>query len=250
MAWAPSPSGRRCEPVLAALGGRSAWLSIPHENRLQSPSRGLTQEPFICNAGRPLGPSSAGGRKPPPRSIRVVMFAWLLRRSDRRRNARELYGSIVTQARLPAFYTAWGVPDTVEGRFEMLLVHLSLVLDRLRQEGGEGGTLARAVSEAFIADMDANMREMTFGDLAVPREIKPAAAALFDRHGGNREGLAGLPPTLLLAALESQLAYLAGAGGLDAGRIAHYMLEAADGIGGQSGRALLAGRLGWPVPTP
>jgi len=178
------------------------------------------------------------------------MFAWLSRRSDRRRNARELYGSIVTQARLPTFYTAWGVPDTVAGRFEMLLVHLSLVLDRLSQEGREGVKLARVLSEAFIADMDANMREMTFGDLAVPREIKRAAAALFDRHEAYRAGLAARQPARLLGALEAQLAYLAPAGGLDAGRIAHYMLEAADGIGGQSGRALLAGRLGWPVPTP
>jgi cytochrome b pre-mRNA-processing protein 3 len=178
------------------------------------------------------------------------MLAWLSRRSHRRRNARELYGSIVTQARVPTFYTAWGVPDTVAGRFEMLVVHVSLVLARLSQEGRQGGTLARALSEAFIADMDANMREMTFGDLAVPREIKRAAAALFDRHEAYRGPLAARQPALLLGVLEAQLAYLVPAGGLDAERIAHYMLEAADGIGGQPARALLAGRLGWPVPTP
>lgn len=151
---------------------------------------------------------------------------------------------------MPTFYTAWGVPDTVAGRFEMLVVHVSLVLARLSQEGREGSTLARALSEAFIADMDANMREMTFGDLAVPREIKRAAAALFDRHEAYRGPLAARQPALLLRVLEAQLAYLVPAGGLDAGRIAHYMLEAADGIGGQAARALLAGRLGWPVPTP
>ena len=169
---------------------------------------------------------------------------------DRRRNARELYGSIVTQARAPTFYLSWGVPDTLQGRFEMVLVHLSVVLDRLQREAGPGVVLARALSEAFIADLDANMREMTFGDLAVPREIKRAAAALFDRHGAYRGPLAARQPALLLGVLEAQLAYLVPAGGLDAERIAHYMLEAADGIGGQPARALLAGRLGWPVPTP
>jgi cytochrome b pre-mRNA-processing protein 3 len=178
------------------------------------------------------------------------MLAWLSRRSHRRRNAREFYGSIVTQARVPTFYTAWGVPDTVAGRFEMLVVHVSVVLARLSQEGSEGAALARALSEAFIADLDANMREMTFGDLAVPREIKRAAAALFDRHGAYRGPLAARQPALLRRALESQLAYLDPAGGLDVGRIAYYMLEAADGLGGRPGRALLAGRLGWPVPTP
>jgi cytochrome b pre-mRNA-processing protein 3 len=177
------------------------------------------------------------------------MLAWLARRSDRRRNARELYGSIVTQARLPTFYTDWGVPDTVEGRFEMLVAHVSVVLDRLGQEGGEGGTLARALSEAFIADMDANMREMTFGDLAVPREIKRAAAALFDRHEAYRGALAARQPALLQRALEAQLAYLVPGGGLDAERIAHYMLRAGDGVAALPARALLAGRLSWPSPT-
>jgi hypothetical protein len=122
-----------------------------------------------------------------------------------------------------------------------------VLLERLSQEGRQGATLARALSETFIADMDANMREMSFSDLAVPREIKRAAAALFDRHGAYRPALAARQPELLQRALEAQLAYL-DAGGLDAGRIAHYMLEAADGIGGQAGSQLLAGRLGWPVP--
>src|SRR4029077_11318734 len=75
------PSGRHRWPVLAALGGRSAWLSIPHENRLQSPSRGLTQEAFICNAGRPLGLWSAAQRKPEPGAS--LLLCWPGYRDDR-----------------------------------------------------------------------------------------------------------------------------------------------------------------------
>jgi cytochrome b pre-mRNA-processing protein 3 len=175
------------------------------------------------------------------------MFAWFARRLDRRRNARELYGSIVTQARAPIFYAAWGVPDTLAGRCEMLILHLSVVLDRLSREGDEGAALARALSEAFIADMDANMRELTFGDLAVPREIKRTAAALFDRHGAYRQALAAGQPGPLQAAIEAQMTYLVPAGGLDAARLQHYMLEVARVISRQSGSALLAGRLGWPA---
>jgi cytochrome b pre-mRNA-processing protein 3 len=176
------------------------------------------------------------------------MFAWLLRRMDRRRTARELYGSIVTQARASIFYSAWGVPDTLAGRCEMLMIHLSVVLDRLTQEGSEGIGLARSLSEAFIADMDANMREMTFGDLAVPREIKRTAAALFDRHGAYRRALEGGQPASLAGVIEAQMHYLVPAGGLDATRLAHYMLEVAQCLSRQSGSALLAGRLGWPAP--
>jgi cytochrome b pre-mRNA-processing protein 3 len=175
------------------------------------------------------------------------MFAWLSKRLDRRRTARELYGSIVTQARAPIFYAAWGVPDTLAGRCEMLILHLSVVLDRLGREGDEGAALARSLSEAFIADMDANMRELTFGDLAVPREIKRTAAALFDRHGAYRQALAAGQPGPLQAAIEAQMAYLVPAGRLDAARLQHYMLEVARCISRQTGSALLAGRLGWPA---
>ncbi|RPI34214.1 MAG: hypothetical protein EHM67_14695, partial [Hyphomicrobiaceae bacterium] len=163
----------------------------------------------------------------------VAMFAWLSRRLDRRRNARELYGSIVTQARAPIFYTAWGVPDTVQGRFEMLVLHVCVVLDRLQQEAAPGGELARAVTEAFIADMDASMREMTFGDLAVPREIARTAAALFDRHSAYRLLLTARQEAPLSQSLATQMAYLGAGSRLDTARLAHYILKAADRLGRQ-----------------
>jgi cytochrome b pre-mRNA-processing protein 3 len=175
------------------------------------------------------------------------MFAWLSRRLDRRRTARELYGSSVTQARRAPFYRDWGVPDTVQGRFEILIVHVSLLLDRLQQEVDGDARLARALSEAFIADMDASMREMTFSDLAVPREIKRTAAALFDRHTAYRRALRARQPQALAASLASELAYLAAGCRLDVTRLAHYMLAAADRIARQPAAELRAGRPAWPA---
>ena len=182
------------------------------------------------------------------------MFAWLLRRSDRRRNARELYGSIVTQAREPSFYAAWGVPDTMAGRFEMIVVHLSVVLDRLQAEAGAAAgqavALARALTEAFVADMDANMREMTFGDLAVPKEVKRTAAALFDRHRAYRGPLQARQAAALAGILQVQLAYLAAEGRMDVGGLAHYMCAAADAIGRQTTGELMAAGPAWPAAAP
>ena len=113
-----------------------------------------------------------------------MMLAWLKTMvATGAEHARSLYGSIVTQARAPDFYAAWGVPDTVQGRFEMIVAASCPGARRLaRRRARAGERLARALTEAFIVDMDDSMREMTFGDLAVPREIKRAAAALFDRH--------------------------------------------------------------------
>ena len=70
------------------------------------------------------------------------MLAWLKTRRDRRQIARSLYGSIVTRAREPVFYARWGVPDTVQGRFEMIALHLVLVLRRLAAEGRPGRALS------------------------------------------------------------------------------------------------------------
>src|SRR5262245_14336163 len=110
------------------------------------------------------------------------MLTWLQNKRDNRRTARILYGSIVTQSRQETFYAAAGVPDTPEGRFEMLALHLVLVLHRLARAGANSRPLQEAITEAFVIDMDDNMREMTVGDLAVPRHVKRAVAVLHDRY--------------------------------------------------------------------
>ena len=177
------------------------------------------------------------------------MLAWLKTMSDRRQTARSLYGSIVTRAREPVFYAAWGVPDTVQGRFEMIALHLVLVLRRLGAEGRAGGRLGRALTEAFVVDLDDAMREMTFGDLAVPREVKRAAAALFDRHRAYLAALGAAHDLTLAQAIGAQLAYLDPGGCLDAHNLAVYVRRCASALDGEPTAPILAGRLDWPPPT-
>src|SRR5262245_2447647 len=110
------------------------------------------------------------------------MLAWLKQRGDRQRTARSLYGSIVTQARSRALYERLGVPDTAEGRFEMIVLHIALVLRRLAREGETGNQLGRSLTERFVVDLDDCLREMTVGDMAVPRQVKRAVAVLHDRY--------------------------------------------------------------------
>ncbi len=109
------------------------------------------------------------------------VLSWLGRRRSRRETAAELYGAVVTAARQSWFYEVCGVPDTPEGRFEMVALHLAPLLCRLAGEGSEAERLARMLSESFVSDMDDCMREMGVGDLAVPRKVKAAAGALAER---------------------------------------------------------------------
>jgi cytochrome b pre-mRNA-processing protein 3 len=91
-----------------------------------------------------------------------------------------IYGMIVAQAREPLFYAGLGVPDTVDGRFDMLLLHLWMVLRRLRPVAG-GPALSQALFDHFCADMDANLREMGVGDLAVPKRMQKFGEAFYGR---------------------------------------------------------------------
>ena len=174
------------------------------------------------------------------------MLAWLKTRTHRRRTARSLYGSIVARARAPVFYSDWGVPDTVQGRFEMIALHLVLMLRRLAAEGPAGERLARSLTEEFVVDLDDAMREMTFGDLAVPREVKRAAAALFDRHQAYGAALDSPAAGGTAGAIRAQLSYLGCGEALDAEAIAAYVGRCASALAAEPPDVVLAGRAAWP----
>ncbi len=112
------------------------------------------------------------------------MFARLNARRRARREtgavAARLYTAAVAQARAPAFYEA-GVPDTIDGRFDLLMLHLFLLMRRLRRDGAPGAALTQALFDTAFDDMDRTLREMGVGDLGVPRRIKAMARAFYGR---------------------------------------------------------------------
>jgi len=123
------------------------------------------------------------------------MFKYYNQKKRVSRSAHEIYGSIVAQTRMPIFYADWRVPDTVEGRFEVLVLHMALVICRLN-EGTQDGSreLGRKVAEAFIDDLDGSFREMGVGDLAVPKRMKTASEAYYGRlraYGGSLGEVSG-----------------------------------------------------------
>lgn len=183
------------------------------------------------------------------------MLNWLKERQTRTRTAQQLYGAIVAQARQPLFYTALDVPDTARGRFEMIALHVALVLHRLQAEGADFMDLSRVLGETFVVDMDDNMREMSFSDLAVPREIKKAAAALFDRH--TLVGQAGPEPAAgeadpFAAKIGEAFAYLARENDgrtVDSAGLARYVRSAAAALQTQPVAGLLEAGPQWPAAS-
>jgi cytochrome b pre-mRNA-processing protein 3 len=92
-----------------------------------------------------------------------------------------LYAAIVAAARQEKFYAVWGVPDSMDGRFDMQVLHMYLVLERLGESGVEAEALRQTLTDRFFAAMDAALREVGVGDLAVGKKVRKMAEAFFGR---------------------------------------------------------------------
>jgi cytochrome b pre-mRNA-processing protein 3 len=102
-----------------------------------------------------------------------------------------LYDAIVAQARRPHWYAEGGVPDTLDGRFEMVAGVLALVLIRLEALGAPAREPAARLTELFVADMDGQLRQSGIGDLVVGKHVGRMMSHLGGRIAAYRDGLAG-----------------------------------------------------------
>jgi len=102
-----------------------------------------------------------------------------------------LYQAVVARARLRFWYAEGGVPDTLDGRFDMIAVILSTVLIRLESEGEKGMPPAALVTELFIDDMDGQLRQIGIGDVVVGKHVGKMMSALGGRLAAYREALTG-----------------------------------------------------------
>jgi cytochrome b pre-mRNA-processing protein 3 len=112
----------------------------------------------------------------------IVLFLKRLFRGPRfQAEGRALHRQIAAQARLPVFYTSYGVPDTIDGRFEMLCLHAYALFHSLKGKGADADALAQATYDAMFADLDGSLREMGVADLGVGKRIKTMTEALNGR---------------------------------------------------------------------
>jgi cytochrome b pre-mRNA-processing protein 3 len=125
----------------------------------------------------------------------------LRRRGRHERAGFHLYGAAVAAARAPALYADLGVPDTLDGRFEMVGLHAFLLIDRLRRAAPPGPDLAQAVFDAMFSDMDITLREMGVGDLSVGKRVREMWEAFHGRANAYEAALADSDDDALATAL-------------------------------------------------
>lgn len=109
------------------------------------------------------------------------MILSLFKRKASRNSVRAVYGAIVAAARHPRFYAEWGVPDTVDGRYDMIVLHSVLVLDRLGGEDQAAQSFAQDLTNEVFADMDRSLREMGVGDISVGKKVRRMAEVFYGR---------------------------------------------------------------------
>ena len=108
-------------------------------------------------------------------------FAWLGRNRQREKMVDALYVKAVAQARLPVFYAEREVPDTVDGRFDLLVLHMFLLLHRLGADGKPMRRVTQGLFDLMFADMDQSLREMGVSDMRVGKKVKEMARAFYGR---------------------------------------------------------------------
>jgi len=173
------------------------------------------------------------------------------RRNSQARTIHALYGAIVAQARSVAFYADYRVPDTVEGRFDLVVLHLVLLLNRLGgrvEASGDPGQelLGQELFDAFCRDLDANLREMGVGDLAVPKRMRAFAEAFYGRQAAYLAALDAADERVFEKALARNIF----AAGNDAGaaQLARYARAAVTSLDAQDDGALMRGEVVFPSP--
>jgi cytochrome b pre-mRNA-processing protein 3 len=160
---------------------------------------------------------------------------------------RDLYAAAVRQSRSASLYTALGAPDTVEGRFECLTLHVILLIEALRGRGGAARASSQALFDAYVSDLDGALREMGVGDLTVGKRMRALGSAFYGRAASYREALADLPDRRPLEALIARTLQ-AGAAGADPTDLAMYVTRCWDLLSGADTTVLLEKDAPWPEP--
>jgi cytochrome b pre-mRNA-processing protein 3 len=157
---------------------------------------------------------------------------------DPREALRPLWYRVVELSREPALYRDDGVADTVAGRFDMIAAILALVMLHMERDGLAAETAL--LTELFVADMDAQLRETGVGDIVVGKHVGRLVSVLGGRLGALREALASGDAAVLEAALERNVTMVEGSGTV---ALARRLRAFADRLGELDTDEVLAGRI-------
>lgn len=111
----------------------------------------------------------------------MFLFKRKIQQPYTKENIFTFYSRLVTQARQPIFYEDLHIPDTIDGRFEMILLHVFVIIHLYKGKSESDDQFCQDLFDTFFADMDRNFREMGVGDLSVGKKVKKMAESFYGR---------------------------------------------------------------------
>lgn len=169
------------------------------------------------------------------------MILNLFRKNPTADAVRDVYRAIVAQSRQPVFYAEWGVPDTLTGRFDMISLHMALLLRRLRRSGGDATEFSQQLFDYFFKDMDRSLREMGVSDLGVPKRIQKMSEVFYGLLTNLNDAMDKRDEVELEAVIRRNL--FGDDAAADASRLAAYLSAQSDALETQSTDSIRAGQV-------
>ena len=178
-----------------------------------------------------------------------MAFLGVFGRKKHERAGFQLYTSAVQAARDPWFYGPGGVPDTMDGRFDMVGLFVFLVIHRLRDDGETGKALAQAVFDAMFSDMDFSLREIGVGDMTVGKKVKAMWEAFHGRAAAYEVAVVAHDQEGLTVSIARNV-WRGEPAMAEARVLAAIAMQQTEHLAGQALEALVAGRIEFlPVPA-
>lgn len=175
------------------------------------------------------------------------MFSSLFKKSNTVALPEQIYGSLVTQARSPVFFTDLGFPDSVMGRFDVLSLHVYLFARRMRADGANlSMDLSQEVFDLYVSDVERALRELGIGDTSVPKKKKKMIRSFYGQIDDFDVALDEMSEAVIAEKVVSR--YLVESDSDDPQPITQYMIAAEKHLAAQPIKSIMSGDLNWLSP--
>ncbi len=177
-----------------------------------------------------------------------TLLSFFFRGRDRSRQGAWIYNALVDQARRPQFYESLEVPDTIDGRFDLIVLHAGLYLPRLKSVRTDGKPLAQAAFDQMFANMEQSLRELGNGDMSVPKKMRNMIQAFYGRATAYDVALKEGDVASLRAALHRNVYRGAEVTTTKLDALATYVRAASEALKAANDTDIVAGTFAWPAP--
>ena len=178
----------------------------------------------------------------------LSLFSFISKGRGLTRQGAWIYNSVVEQARRPEFYQSLDIADTIDGRFDLIVLHAGLYLPRLKAVRIEGKRLSQAMFDHMFANLEFNLRELGVGDMGVPRKMKGMISAFYGRVTAYETALKGGDAVALRTALHRNVYRDAAVDLALVDALASYVRAASESLKAADDDVIAAGAFEWPAP--